>query len=124
MPEPHGVVRPYTPTALPSVAARALAFVAIIVGGICGGLIAYAITDLQCGSDDGRTEIVLPAPPSGRAGSEVPPESPEQEADDGCTIISGLAGLLGATASAGAVSVIVVLVLRAMGEWRRDLPPD
>ena len=124
MAEPNGAVRPYTPTALPSVAARALAFVAIIVGGVCGGLIAFALADLQCGSDDGRAEIVLPAPPPERTGPAPSPEDPSQPDDDGCTIISGLAGLLGAAASAGAVSVIVVLVLRAMGEWRRDLMPD
>ncbi|MDP8953852.1 MAG: hypothetical protein M3N37_02825 [Actinomycetota bacterium] len=119
MPEARGVARPYTPTALPSVAARALAFVAIVIGGICGGLIAYSVTDLQCGSDDGRTAVVLPAPPAGR-----PAPDPAPVADDeGCTTIAGLAGLAGATASAGAVSIIVVLVLRAMAEWRRDLAP-
>ena len=119
MPEPRPVARPYSPTALPSVAARALAFVAIIVGGICGGLIAYAITDLQCGSDDQRAQVVLPGPPGERPAA--PPTSGE---DEDCTLVTGLAGLAGATASAGAVSVIVVLVLRAMGEWRRDLAPD
>ncbi len=119
MAEPRPVARPYSPTALPSVTARALAFVAIVVGGICGGLIAFAITDLQCGSDDGRAEVVLPGPPGERTTPPAPPSN-----DEGCTLITGLAGLAGATASAGAVSVVVVLVLRAMGEWRRDLAPD
>lgn len=40
-----------TPTALPSVRARALAFASIVVAGICGGLIGFAFVDLQC--DDG-----------------------------------------------------------------------
>ena len=38
----------YAPTALPSTGARVLAFVAILVGGLCGGLIGYAFVDLQC----------------------------------------------------------------------------
>ena len=38
----------YSPTALPSRGARILAFVAILVGGLCGGLIAYGFTDLTC----------------------------------------------------------------------------
>jgi hypothetical protein len=38
-------------SALPSRAARAGAFVAIILGGLAGGLIGYAFVDLQC--DDG-----------------------------------------------------------------------
>jgi hypothetical protein len=29
-------------------AARVLAVAAIVVGGLCGGLIGYAVTDLQC----------------------------------------------------------------------------
>ncbi len=35
-------------SALPSVAARVVAFAAILVGGACGGLIGYALVDLQC----------------------------------------------------------------------------
>jgi hypothetical protein len=41
----------YAPTSLPSRGARALAFVAILVGGLCGGLIGYGLTDIQCGHD-------------------------------------------------------------------------
>jgi hypothetical protein len=36
------------PSALPSRTARLLAFAAILVAGICGGLIGYAIIDVQC----------------------------------------------------------------------------
>ena len=36
------------PSALPSVGARVLAFLAIVVAGICGALIGYAIVDVQC----------------------------------------------------------------------------
>ena len=97
MPDSHPgpVARAYTPTALPSVTARILAFLAIVVGGVCGGLIAYAVTDLQCGS--------------------------EGVADDGCTLVAGGAGLVGATAGALGVAVVAVLVLRAMAEWRKEL---
>lgn len=96
---PGPVVRAYTPTALPSVGARALAFLSIVVGGVCGGLIAYAITELQCGPDEG-------AP------------------DRGCTLIAGGAGLIGAIACALGVAVVAVLVLRAMAEWRKDIVPE
>ena len=36
------------PSALPSRRARLLAFAAILVAGVCGGLIGYAIVDVQC----------------------------------------------------------------------------
>ena len=41
----------YSPSALPSTGARVLAFVAILVAGLCGGLIGYAVVDLQCDGD-------------------------------------------------------------------------
>ena len=36
------------PTALPSTLARVLAFSAIIIAAVCGGLVGYAVADLQC----------------------------------------------------------------------------
>ncbi len=42
---------PYAPSALPSTGARVLAFAAILVAGLCGGLIGYAVVDLQCSGD-------------------------------------------------------------------------
>jgi hypothetical protein len=39
---------PEIDSALPSTGARILAFLAILVAGLCGGLIGYAVTDLQC----------------------------------------------------------------------------
>jgi hypothetical protein len=41
----------YAPTSLPSTVARIGAFVAILLGGLCGGLIGYGFTDLQCSGD-------------------------------------------------------------------------
>lgn len=41
----------YAPSALPSTGARVLAFAAILVAGLCGGLIGYAVVDLQCTGD-------------------------------------------------------------------------
>lgn len=38
-------------SALPSPAARAAAFVAILVGGFAGGLIGYTLVKLQCDGD-------------------------------------------------------------------------
>ena len=38
-------------SALPSRLSRVLAFGAVLIGGLCGGLIGYAFTDLQCDGD-------------------------------------------------------------------------
>jgi hypothetical protein len=43
----------YSPTSLPPTGARVLAFVAILIGGACGGLIGYGFADLQCSGDCG-----------------------------------------------------------------------
>ena len=112
-------MRAYTPTALPPVGARLAAFAAIVVGGICGGLLTFAIVDLQCAGDGAGARQVLgeAAPGAPSAGQRQPPAA----GDRGCDLVAGGAGLLGAVASAGGVSVVSVLVLRAMAEWRRDL---
>lgn len=96
MPDPHSrpTARPYQRTALPPVTARVLAFVAIVVGGICSGLIVYSIASLECGPGDG------------------------------CDVLAALAGLVGAVAGALGVAVMAVLALRAMAEWRKDMGPD
>ncbi len=96
VPDPRSrpTARPYQPTALPPVKARVLAFVAIVVGGVCSGLIVYSIASFQCGPDDR------------------------------CTVLAALAGLVGAVAGALGVAVMAVLALRAMAEWRRDIGPD
>ena len=101
--------RPYAPNALPPVGARILAFVAILVGGLCGGLIGYSVTDLQCGPD--RT--------AAKAEQVV-----DRGDDSGCDAWSGVGGLVGAIVGAGGTGVVAVLVLRAMAEWRRDLDVD
>jgi hypothetical protein len=38
-------------SALPPVVARGLAFVAILIGGACGGVIGAAVVDVQCAGD-------------------------------------------------------------------------
>lgn len=43
----------YAPSALPSTGARIAAFAAILVAGLCGGLIGYAFVDLQTDGDNG-----------------------------------------------------------------------
>ena len=43
--------RPPVASALPSRAARLLAFASILVGGLCGGLIGFSVTRLQCTGD-------------------------------------------------------------------------
>lgn len=50
-PEPFDVERlpvASVPAAVPSKPVRALAFSSIVIAGLCGGLIGYAFTDLQC----------------------------------------------------------------------------
>ena len=73
-------------SALPSPAARAAAFVAIIVAGAAGALIGYSLVELQCSGD--------------------------------CAVPLGLGVLVGAVVTAAGMSVVAVLVLRAVGEWR------
>jgi hypothetical protein len=73
-------------SALPSPAARAAAFVAILVAGLAGGLIGYSLVELQCDGD--------------------------------CALPEGLGILVGAVATAAGMSIVAVLVLRALGEWR------
>ena len=67
-----------TVSALPSVGARVLAFLAILIGGTAGGVIGYAFVDLQVTGDS--------------------------------SLWAGLGALFG-------TAVVVILTLRAMGEW-------
>lgn len=73
-------------SALPTPAARAAAFAAILLGGAAGGLIGYTLVGLQCTGQCG----------TGR----------------------GVGMLIGSLVAAGGMSVVAVLVLRAVGEWR------
>jgi hypothetical protein len=73
-------------SALPSPAARAAAFAAILVAGLAGALIGYSLVELQCSGD--------------------------------CALPLGLGILIGAIVTAGGMSIVAVLVLRAVGEWR------
>jgi hypothetical protein len=75
------------PSALPSRAARLLAFAAIVVAGVCGGLIGYAVVKTSC--------------------------------HGACATPEGAGSITGAVIAAGGVAVVAVLVLRAMGEWKR-----
>ena len=102
------IARAYTPTALPSVTARWLAFLAIVIGGACGGLIGWSVTDLQCGNDDNPQAAIV----AGR--------SPD-EGEGGCDAWAGAGGVIGGAIGAGGTAVVSVLVLRAMAEWRREL---
>jgi len=63
-----------------------MAFVAVLLGGVAGGLIGYGLVSLQCDGD--------------------------------CGLPLGLGVLIGAVVAAGGMSVVAVLVLRALGEWR------
>jgi predicted lipid-binding transport protein (Tim44 family) len=57
----------YAPSALPSTFARALAFVSILVGGLCGGLIGWSLVDLTCEGGDCGTAAGL----AGLAGAVI-----------------------------------------------------
>lgn len=43
-------------SAIPPVAARATAFVVILLAGLAGGLIGYALVDVQCDGDCGTSK--------------------------------------------------------------------
>lgn len=73
-------------SALPSPAARAAAFVAILLGGLAGGLIGYSLVRVQCDGD--------------------------------CAVERGLGALVGAAVASMGMSIVAVLVLRALGEWK------
>ncbi len=77
---------PQERAALPPRAARWLAFVSILIGGLCGGVIGFAFIDLQC--------------------------------DGNCSLWTGLGALVGATAGALGLTVVAILTLRSMEEWR------
>ena len=114
------MARAYSPNALPSVVARGLAFIAILLGGLCGWLIGYAITDLQCGTPEAAIELDEDGQPV--AGAAIPERDPDDAA--GCRTLAAVGGLVGAAIGAGGVAVVSVLVLRAMAEWRRELEID
>jgi uncharacterized protein (DUF2062 family) len=64
-----------------------MAFTAILVGGLAGGLIGYTLVRLQCHGT--------------------------------CAAPRGIGTLVGAVVAALGMSVVAVLVLRAVGEWRQ-----
>ena len=51
MPPPESLDDQSVASALPSRAARVLAFGAILLGGLCGGLIGFSVTRLQCAGE-------------------------------------------------------------------------
>ena len=80
-------------SALPSPLARALAFAAICLGGLAGGLIGAGFVGLQC--------------------------------TEACATPKATGALIGSVLLALGTSVVAVLVLRAMGEWKAGRPiPD
>ena len=90
------------PSALPSVGARALAFAAIVVAGICGGLIGYSVVEVQC---DGNCAV-----PTG---------------------IGAVAGAALAAGGVAIVAVLVLRAMGEWqarevepGEWRPPPPPE
>ena len=46
-----------TPSAGPSKSSQFIAFSSILIGGLCGGLIGFAFTDLQCSGDCGQLSL-------------------------------------------------------------------
>ena len=73
-------------SALPSPLARATAFMSILIAGVFGGLIGYALVKVQCSGD--------------------------------CHLQKGLGILIGSLCFAIGMSIIAVLGLRAVGEWK------
>jgi len=79
-------------TALPSPAARLGAVIAIVVGSLLGGVIGWALVDLQI---DEQTELA-----------------------------KFVGALIGGVIAAIGMTVISILVLRAMAEWRTGVRLD
>jgi putative effector of murein hydrolase len=73
-------------SALPSTTARIVAFCSIVLAGLAGGTIGYALVSVQCVDD--------------------------------CAVPMGIGMLIGSSSFALGMSVVAVLGLRAMGEWR------
>ena len=74
-------------SALPSPLARGVAFAAILLSGVVGGLIGYTLVKLQC--------------------------------DGECAVQRGIGAMVAAIGAAIGMSIVAVLVLRAVGEWRQ-----
>ena len=79
-------------SALPSRAARVVAFSSVLVSGLAGGTIGYALVDVQCTGN--------------------------------CVVPTGLGMLVGSVGFALGMSVVAMLGLRAVGEWRERNSPD
>lgn len=73
-------------SALPSTVARVVAFSSIVVAGLAGGTIGFALVRVQCTGE--------------------------------CALPMGVGMLVGSVSFALGMSVVAVLGLRAMGEWR------
>lgn len=114
---PPEQARQYQTSALPPVGARVLAFLAILVGGLCGGLIGWSVVDIQCGPSD-----VVVIDQASRTTELV--EQADAGDDSGCDGWAAAGGFVGALVGAGGVGIVSVLVLRAMAEWRRNLDVD
>lgn len=93
-----------------------LAFIGIIAGGICGMFVGWKFTEIQCG---GTERVVM----LGRARQYEPPQSTaiDQDSGSGCQLIIAGGTIAGAAIGASGIAVVSVLVLRAMGEWRKEL---
>ena len=59
----------------------------------------------------------------GRARQYEPPQSTaiDQDSGSGCQLIIAGGTIAGAAIGASGIAVVSVLVLRAMGEWRKEL---
>jgi hypothetical protein len=79
-------------SALPSRTARIVAFVSVLVAGMAGGAIGYALVEVQCTGE--------------------------------CAVPTGIGMLVGALGFALGMSVVAVLGLRAVGEWRERSSSD
>ncbi len=79
-------------SALPSRTARVVAFSSVLVAGLAGGTIGYALVDVQ-----GTGE---------------------------CAVPTGIGMVVGSVGFALGMSIVAVLGLRAVGEWRERNSPD
>ena len=73
---------------------------------------------LQKLGDGQATKIIVPTELGGLAGALIGYSLVELQCSGDCALPLGLGIFLGAVAAAGGMSIVAVLVMRALGEWR------
>lgn len=76
-------------------------------------LLGWRFTDLQCGADESIVVIGRPLPDGDPVAS-----------DSDCGMIIAVGTVAGSVIGAGGISIVAVMTLRAMSEWRKPLETE